>query len=94
MRKSNSAEQKECAKVNSLVVTRVHEGRKGLVFFDMILNDVYVNGMSVVAGEKGDFLSFPSHKGKDGNWYNYAWVRLSDEDVRKILDMVQMKLDE
>lgn len=80
--------------VRSLTITRVHEGRKGLIFFDMIINGVFINGMSVVAGERGDFLSFPSHKGNDGNWYHYAWVKLSPEDQKTILRLVQTRLDE
>ena len=94
--RSNKAtgEDKGYTRIDSLSVTRVHEGRKGLVFFDMLINGVFINGMSVVAGEHGDFLSFPSHKGADGNWYHYAWVRLSPDDVKRVLDEVQKKLDE
>lgn len=91
---SKPEEQREFTKVETCVITRVHEGRRGLVFFDMCINGVYINGMSVVAGSRGDFLSYPAHKGADGKWYNYAYIRISPEDEKRILDMVQRKLDE
>ena len=92
-RTAESAERRN-TKVESVVVTRVHEGRKGLIFFDMVINGICINGMSVVAGERGDFLSFPSYKGKDGKYYHSAWAYLSDEDTKKIMGLVQSKLDE
>lgn len=95
MERNSKAPEKEYAKVETCVITRVHEGqRKGLVFFDACINGVYINGMSVVPSERGDFISFPAHKGIDGKWYNYAFVRFSPEDQKRIMADVQRKLDE
>ncbi len=95
MEKSNKAVERKTTEITSLVITRVHEGkRKGLIFFDMIINGICINGMSVVPAEKGDFLSFPSYKGNDGKWYHHVWIDLSDADSAKILKLVQTKLDE
>lgn len=62
------------------------------VFFDMVVNGVTIYGCKVVEGSKGDFISFPSHKGKDGKYYNHAWVKLSDEDSKKIIAQVEEAL--
>lgn len=72
-------------------VTRVNQV-KDTVFFDMVVNGVTIYGCKVVEGSKGDFISFPSHKGKDGKYYNHAWVKLSDEDSQKIIAQVEEKL--
>lgn len=62
------------------------------VFFDMVVNGVTIYGCKVVEGSKGDFISFPSHKGKDGKYYNYAYVKLSEADSQKIIAQVEEKL--
>lgn len=62
------------------------------VFFDMVVNGVTIYGCKVVEGSKGDFISFPSHKGKDGKYYNHAWVKLSEEDTKKIIAQVEEAL--
>ena len=62
------------------------------VFFDMVVNGVTIYGCKVVEGSKGDFISFPSHKGKDGKYYNHAWVKLSDDDSEKIIAQVEEAL--
>ena len=72
-------------------VTRVNQVND-TVFFDMVVNGVTIYGCKVVEGSKGDFISFPSHKGKDGKYYNHAWVKLSDEDSQKIIAQVEEKL--
>ena len=72
-------------------VTRVNQVND-TVFFDMVVNGVTIYGCKVVEGSKGDFISFPSHKGKDGKYYNHAWVKLSDDDSQKIIAQVEEKL--
>lgn len=62
------------------------------VFFDMEVNGVTIYGCKVVEGSKGDFISFPSHKGKDGKYYNHAWIKLSDEKAKEIIVQVEEAL--
>ena len=40
------------------------------VYFDVVINGVTIYGCKVVEGKNGDFISFPSHKGKDDKYYN------------------------
>ena len=35
-----------------------------------ILDSLVINGLRVVEGEKGLFVSMPREEGKDGKWYN------------------------
>lgn len=72
-------------------VTRVNQVND-VVFFDMVVNGVTVYGCKVVEGSKGDFISFPSHKGKDGKYYNHVYIKLSDADSQKIIAQVEEKL--
>lgn len=62
------------------------------VFFDVVINGVTIYGCKVIEGKNGDFISFPSHKGKDGKYYNHAWVKLSDDDSAAIVKQVEEML--
>jgi len=57
-----------------LAVTRLHklEGEGSTkAFCDIsILDSIVINGLRVVEGEKGLFVSMPREPGKDGKWYN------------------------
>lgn len=48
----------------------------------------------IVAGERGNFISFPSRKGKDGKYYGFVFLKLSDEEQEDIIDAVMDKLDD
>lgn len=81
--------RKEAADVEvNAKVTRANQVND-TVFFDMEVNGVTIYGCRVVEGSKGDFISFPSHKGKDGKYYNYAYVKLSDDDTAGIVKQVE-----
>lgn len=72
-------------------VTRANQVNDA-VFFDMEVNGVTIYRCKVIEGKNGDFISFPSHKGKDGKYYNHAWVKLSDEDTAAIVKQVEEML--
>ena len=63
-----------------------------LVFFDVEINGVTIYGCKVVEGKNGDFISFPSHKGKDGKYYNHVYIKLSDEQSKDIIEQVEKML--
>lgn len=64
---------------------------KTKAFVDLALDDTLViKGLTLVEGNDGLFLSFPSKKGKDGKYYNSVysldkeWLKLlQDECVKK-----------
>ena len=72
-------------------VTRANQV-KDTVYFDVVINGVTIYGCKVIEGSKGDFVSFPSHKGKDDKYYNYAYIKLSDEDTKNIISQVEEML--
>lgn len=57
-----------------ITVTRLHklDGTGSTkAFCDIsILDSLVINGLRVVAGERGLFVSMPREEGKDGKWYN------------------------
>lgn len=93
MEKSNKRSEKVYAEITSCEIRRAREWKKGAVFFDCTLNGIEINGCKVVAGHNGDFISWPSYKGSDGNWYNTVYVSLDDDTQKEILRKVQDKLD-
>lgn len=44
-----------------------------------------INGCRVATGGKGDFISFPSWKGKDGSFHKNAYITLTDDEQAKII---------
>ena len=87
--------EKEFLKVDSFQVIRVSETSRGSILFDLILNGVYIYGLSVWTNrETGqDFINFPSRKGSDGKYYSVAWAKLTDEDSEAILKEVEVQLN-
>ena len=78
-----NAENKENQQL-VIEVTRAKEVDKN-TFFDMKVNGVMIYGCRFCTSKEGkDFVSFPSHKGKDDKWYSYAYVELSEENVSDI----------
>lgn len=75
---------KKVAAEKTINVTRVNQFKNGDVVFDVEVNDVTIYGCRIVEGKKGDFVSFPSHKGKDDKYYSYAYTKFSDSDVEDI----------
>ena len=57
-----------------LAVTRLHKldgSGATKAFCDIsILDSLVINGLRIVEGEKGLFVSMPREEGKDGKWYN------------------------
>ena len=57
-----------------LAVTRLHklEGTGATkAFCDVsVLDSIVINGLRVVEGKEGLFVSMPQEAGKDGKWYN------------------------
>lgn len=79
--------------VKSFKVIRANEFKENRIFFDLVLNDVTIYGCMVVGYKDGEFISFPSQKSKDGNYYNVVYAKLSNEDQKKIIDSVYELLD-
>lgn len=78
----------------SVKVTRAKEVKEGSVAFDMTVNGVAVYGCwyregKTKNGEDYQMISFPSHKGGDGKYYNYAWFRIDDETKKDIIAQLQ-----
>ena len=72
------------SKIFDLKVVRAKEFDDN-VFFDMEVNGVTIYGCRYVEGKNGDFIAFPSKKGKDGKYYKHAYVEL-DEAMVSLID--------
>ena len=82
--------KEETPKDHEIEVTRAASFKNSNnIGFDMIINDVKIYGCIYVQGKnkKGEdyaFVSFPSRKSDDGNYYNHAYVTLSEKDEETI----------
>lgn len=83
MRKSKENKEASAPVVNDLKVLRAKEYQDN-IFMDLEINGVTIYGCRFVEGSKGNFVSFPSHKGKDGKYYNYAYIKLDDAMIQLI----------
>lgn len=70
-------------------VTRAHQFEDGTISIDFDVNDVSIYNATLREGKNGTFVSFPSRKGKDGKYYSYVFVKLSEADVKTIIEQVE-----
>lgn len=91
MKPKNSKEEKV---YHAFEVRRAKAFENGSVSFDLTIDGfITIYNMRVVEGKNGDFVSFPSRKGKDGKYYSYVWFKLDEADEKAILEKVQEVLD-
>ena len=78
--------KKEEAKAvdHEIEVTRATAFKNGNIGFDIVVNGVKIYGCIYVQGEDYAFVSFPSRKADDGNYYNHAYVKFSEKDEETI----------
>lgn len=55
---------------------------------------ITIYGCRIVDSKKGNFISFPSRKGSDGNYYSHAYIQLTQEEQDEIIEAVMDALDE
>ena len=73
-------------------VSRVRETRLGLMF-DLETSGIHIYGCRYCEGKNGDFVGFPSYKGKDGRYYNNAWIDLTESESKAILEAVVKEVE-
>lgn len=83
-KEENKAKEEKKSVVSDLKVLRATEFEDN-IFFDMEVNGVTIYGCRYVEGKNGDFIAFPSKKGKDGKYYKHAYVEL-DEAMVSLID--------
>lgn len=92
--KKTENKETEQAQALTIEVLRAHDLTKDDQEGCNIAVDLKINGVTIYGcfyregkdknGKDYSMVSFPSHQGKDGKYYNYAYVKLTDEDVEKI----------
>ena len=90
---------KENVKANYEVsILRAHELDASNIAFDMEVNGVKIYGCfykeGKTKGKEWSFISFPSEKCKDGNYYNKAYFPIDDELKEDILAKIEDALKE
>lgn len=83
-KEEKEAKEEKKSVVSDLKVLRATEFEDN-IFFDMEVNGVTIYGCRYVEGKNGDFIAFPSKKGKDGKYYKHAYVEL-DEAMVSLID--------
>ena len=91
---NNKTQNTEYGKIESFDIQRVKNTNRGC-YFTLVLNGVSINGCTIrETKDEVPFISFPQYKGRDGNWYNVVYFKLSPEDQKKIIDIVSVLLDD
>ena len=79
---------------NTLVVKRINpqSGYKNLLAFaDVTVNGVTINGVRIVEGKNGNFLSMPQRLGKQGKYFPIC--NIEDQELRtELLNLLQDEL--
>lgn len=93
-RNKKTEDKAEQAQALAIEVLRAHDLTKDDQEGCNIAVDLKINGVTVYGcfyregkdknGKDYTLVSFPSHKGNDGKYYNYAYVKLSDADIEQI----------
>ena len=90
--------KKDLIQVGEVKVTRASEldmpDDQFKIMFDINVRGVAVQGLCFQSytnkqGEKGDMITFPSYKAKNGKYYNHAWFPITKElkdDIIKQID--------
>lgn len=75
------------------------DGAEGCtIAFDWVINGITVYGCFYREGKDKNgkdyaMVSFPSHKGNDGKYYNYAYVKLTDDQIEAISKDIEKVLE-
>lgn len=92
-KKQEAAPEREYELMESFECLRAYEGRD-VVFFTGKINGVTIYNMRILTSREGeDFIGFPSSKGKDGKYYNEAYIALSPDDTAVIIECVENWLE-
>ena len=96
---NKAAEQAQALAIEVLRAKDFTEtGKEGCtIVFDMNVNGVIIYGCwyregKDKNGEDYEMVSFPSQKGKDGKYYNHAWVKLQQSDIDNISKQIESLL--
>lgn len=48
-----------------------------------------INGCRVASGSKGEFISYPAWKDKQGNYHNYCYMTFQPDEVDAIISTLE-----
>lgn len=103
-KKSAETENKQAEQAQALAIEVLRAkdfteaGKEGCsIVFDMNVNGIIIYGCwyregKDKKGEDYEMVSFPSHKGKDGKYYNHAYVKLQQSDIDNISKQIESLL--
>ena len=75
-------------------ILRAREFEDGGISFDMEFSGISFYRLGIREGKNGSFITYPSYKGTDGNYYHYFYLPLSDDTQDKIIQSVYNRLDD
>ena len=82
---------RETNEMATFEVSNVRELDWGIVF-DLELNEVKIYSCRLVDGENGEFIGFPSYKGKNGKYYTHCYFAFDEDDAKKVIKEVKKQL--
>lgn len=80
----------------AFAVDSVNNFSESVCFFNLYikteLGNLVINSCKVISSDKGDFISFPSVKGKDDKYHNTVYCQLSPETQKAIIEAVESQI--
>lgn len=87
--KTKNKKNEEKAMNHVIKVNRAHQFDDGSVAIDLDVNGVSIYNAVLREGKNGMFVSWPSRKGKDDKYYSHVFVKLSETDIKSIIEQVE-----
>lgn len=77
---------------DAFAVSNVNNYSDDVCFFDLYVKTeiglLVIYSCKIIEGSKGPFIAFPASEGKNGKYYNHAWIKMSDDTISSIIDAV------
>lgn len=86
--------EKPTLNIKGMKLANIRKLSDKVVAFSLLGNGLGLYNLKVVSGAKGKFISVPQTKASNGEWYNQYAVYFSDEDEKRIIKGVELKLKE
>lgn len=88
-KQKNEAKKKIIQSENVKIEIRPYSGNNLLGFATVTLYDeITIYNCKIVEGKKTNFLSMPSYKGSDDNYYNYVYIDKDSDLAAEINELV------
>lgn len=94
VKKKKSNSNKVFKSENITIDFRPYESGNTLGFCKVTFYEcITVYNCTIIDSKNGPFISMPSYKGKDDNYYNYVYIDKDDDLMKELDDLVKESME-